>query len=220
MKKVCILLSMLFLSLSLSAQNTVEANQQQEPTVLSCRAKVIYPQNSSEDWPVSKLFSCETAVLEDDHWAEKGPNPEFIIDLKKMCMISEFRIIDSKALRPKFPNIADYFISVSETINDENPRQSDWIQVVTAEGQDENYKRNSIDPIKGRYVRFIAKLPAKETVRLYRFEVWGVEYVAPVEPRTIDKIKSNNNWIWISLLVLILLAGGGYFFFKRKEFRF
>ncbi|MDH6343913.1 LPXTG-motif cell wall-anchored protein [Parabacteroides sp. PFB2-12] len=216
MKKVSILLSMLFLTLSLAAQNNAETNKQPAPKVLSHKATVVYAKNSTEQWSASRLFSGETAELIEDHWAEKGPNPEFIIDLGRMCMISEFRIIDSKALRKNFPNISDYFIYVSETIDKKDPLQTTWTQVVNAVGQDEDYKRNSITPTKGRYVRFMAKLPAKDTVRLYRFEVWGDDNVVP---GVVEKIKNNNNWIWISLLVLIVLAGGAFFFFKRKEFR-
>ncbi|MDL2282191.1 discoidin domain-containing protein [Parabacteroides sp. OttesenSCG-928-G06] len=213
MKRVSILLSMILLSFVMIAQNDVK--KEQSGQVIKIPAKLLDAKSLNQTWLPEFALSPDPVKSDDDHWAESGPNPYLIVDLGKSYMIEEFRQLDSKAQRPKFPNVSKYNIYVAEEMPKSGIKDIKWVSVVNATGrEEENIKIDKLDtPVKARYVKYEAILDAKETIRLYRFEVYGTEYVAKLDP------EAKKTWLWVGLIVVVLLAGGAFFFFKRKEFR-
>lgn len=101
--------------------------------------------------------------------AENRREHEVVIDLGASCELYRMRLYDCRTKEPDYENVQNFKLLVSED-------GKDWKQVVDETGNNDNIKNVSFEPVKGRYVKFIAYDPHKNfTIRLWELELYGVK---------------------------------------------
>lgn len=103
----------------------------------------------------------------DDKYCAAAQEPYFTIDLGAKYGIYGFNIYDCNSGPENYDNIGTYKIFVS---ND----KTNWTEVVSETGAESvDVKKDYIEPVDARYVKFQAYSERTMTLRIWEFEVYG-----------------------------------------------
>lgn len=117
---------------------------------------------------VDKLFDgVQNPTFVSEKYCAASQEPYFVIDLGAKYGIYGFNLYDCNAGPETYENISNYKIFVS------NDKET-WTEVVNETGAEAlSIKKDYIEPVDARYVKFQAYAERTMTVRLWEFEVYG-----------------------------------------------
>lgn len=123
---------------------------------------------NSYNYDVSKLIDGEVAPSSsNEKYCATATEPYFTLDLGGLNTIYGFNLYDCKSNKDKSDNVSTYKIFVSTD-------NVTWKEVVSeTEASEIDVKKDYIEPVLARYVKFQAYAERAITVRLWEFEVYG-----------------------------------------------